>query len=202
MQLLVLRSTVMSSLLTSILVFPILANAPYILDVWLKEVPAYTIIFTQLVLINGLIDCTNGPTIAAALATGKIRRYQLIVGTLIMLNLPISYTALLLGAEPQATMMISIMLSIVTALIRAWLLRSMLSFSFVRYLLMFARLVIASLLISVLIYFTVYNRADSMLTFFVCSAFAALLVMVVYLDVAFSRSDVKAIIKLIRKKKL
>jgi hypothetical protein len=201
MQQLVLRSTVMSSLLTSLLVFPILANTPYLLGVWLKEVPDYTVIFTQLVLVNGLIDCTNGPTIAAALATGKIRRYQLIVGTLIMLNLPLSYTALLLGAEPQTTMMISITLSIVTALIRAWLLRSMLGFSFMRYLLMFARLVAASLLIAAIIYKTMYNWADSLLAFFVCSALAALLTIIVYLVVALSRSDVKAIIKLIRKKK-
>ena len=201
MQQLVLRSTVMSSLLTSILVFPILANTPYLLGVWLKEVPDYTVIFTQLVLVNGLIDCTNGPTIAAALAMGKIRRYQLIVGTLIMLNLPLSYTALLLGAEPQTTMMISITLSIVTALIRAWLLRSMLGFSFMRYLLMFARLIIASLLITFIIYVTVYNRADSLLTFVVFSALAALLVVVIYLIVAFSRSDVKAIVKLIKRKK-
>ena len=201
MQLLVLRSTVMSSLLTSVLVFPILANTPYLLGVWLKEVPEYTVIFTQLVLVNGLIDCTNGPTIAAALATGKIRRYQLIVGTLIMLNLPLSYTALQLGAEPQATMMISILLSLVTALIRAWLLRSMLGFSFMRYLLMFARLVAASLLIAAIIYITMYNRADSLLAFFGCSALAALLTIAVYLVVAFSRNDVKAIIKMIRKKK-
>ena len=201
MQQLVLRSTVMSSLLTSILVFPILANTPYLLGVWLKEVPNYTVVFTQLVLINGLIDCTNGPTIAAALATGKIRRYQLIVGTLIMLNLPISYTALLMGAEPQVTMMISIMLSIVTALVRAWLLRSMLGFSFMRYLLMFARLVAASLLIAAIIYKTMYNWADSLLAFFVYSALAAMLVVVIYLIVAFSRSDVKAIMKLIKRKK-
>ena len=118
-----------------------------------------------------------------------------------MLNLPFSYTALLLGAEPQATMMISIMLSIVTALIRAWLLRSMLGFSFLRYLLMFARLVIASLLITFIIYMTVYNRADNLLYFFVFSSFAVLLVVVVYLIVAFNRSDVKAIMKLIKRKK-
>lgn len=201
MQLLVLRSTVMSSLLTSLLVFPILANTPCLLGLWLKQVPDYTVVFTQLVLVNGLIDCTNGPTIAAALATGKIRRYQLIVGTLIMLNLPISYMALRFGAEPQVTMLISITLSVVTALLRAWLLRDMLDFSFQRYLLMFTRLIIASLLTALILYVTAYDRADSLLTFIAYSAFAALLVVVVFLAVAFSRSDVKAIKKLIIRRK-
>ena len=70
-----------------------------------------------------------------------------------------------------------------------------------RYLLMFARLIIASLLITFIIYVTVYNRADSLLTFVVFSALAALLVVVIYLIVAFSRSDVKAIVKLIKRKK-
>ena len=46
-----------------------------------------------------------------------------------------------------------------------------------------------------------YNRADSLLAFFGCSALAALLTIAVYLVVAFSRNDVKAIIKMIRKKK-
>ena len=73
---LIFRSTIICAFLISLLVFPILHNTEYILGLWLHEVPEYAVVFTQLVLINGMIDSANGPTIAPALATGRIRNYQ------------------------------------------------------------------------------------------------------------------------------
>ena len=84
-------------------------------------------------MINGLIDSVNGPTAAAMLATGKIRNYELIVGGAIIMNLPISYAVLKLGAEPTATMIVSISISICTAIIRAYLLSRAVDVSFKKY---------------------------------------------------------------------
>lgn len=198
---LVLKSTVLCAFLISLLVFPILANTEYILKLWLKETPVYAIAFTQLVLINGLIDSTNGPTIAAALATGEIKRYQQIVSGLILLNLPISYIALKLGAAPTVTMLVSIALSFVTALVRAWLLRSMLGFPFPKYLLLFGKLTVASLVIWALTRLPfIWQMASSVWTLVLWSALIVTLVTFVYALIVVDREDRISVLNYIQKK--
>ena len=196
---LVLRSSIMCSFLVSILVFPILANTPYILGLWLKSVPDYAVLFTQLVLINGLIDATHGPTIATALATGRIRNYQLVVATLNILNLPVSYVVLKLGAEPTSTIVVSIALSFVSTLVRAYLLKGMMGFPLMRYLLLFMRLTLASVLIWGVIYFTLYNLADSFLMLLLWSVVTVVLVAAIYAALVFDRHDISAIVKMIKR---
>ena len=196
---LILRSTIMCSFLVSILIFPILANTPYILSLWLKKIPDYAILFTQLILINGLIDSTNGPTIASALATGKIRNYQLVVSLLNILNLPVSFAVLKFGADPTSTIIVSIVLSFITALVRAYLLQSMIGFPFKHYLLLFVKLTLASSLIWGVIYFTMYNYAESFGMLLVWSLLTIMLVVTIYTTLVFDRHDLSVIIKMIKR---
>jgi hypothetical protein len=49
--------------------------------------------------------------ITAMLATGNIRRYQLVVGGLQLLNLPVSSVCLKLGAIPEVTVIVAIVIS-------------------------------------------------------------------------------------------
>ena len=197
---LIIRSTIMCSFLVSILIYPILANTPYILELWLKHVPHYAVVFTQLVLINGLIDATNGPTAAAALATGKIWKYELIVGGGILLNLPISYLALKLGAEPFVTMLVSIIISIIVAFLRAYLLSQMIGLPFRRYVIMFSKLAVVSILIVLCVYFTVYDTASNLMELMLCSLAILPLTILFYLTLVFEKNDVRYLMNYIQKK--
>ena len=197
---LIMRSTIICSLLVSILVFPVLANTQYILSIWLHKIPDYAIIFTQLVLINALIDSTNGPTIAPALATGKIRKYQEVVATLIFMNLPISYIALKLGAEPTVTMQVSICLSLITAFARAYMLRPMIGFPFSKYVILFTRLILASLVIWGIIYYLIHNAANNLLLLIIYSVIVVFIVVLVYITMVFDKSDTKYLLKFIKQK--
>ena len=197
---LVLRSTVMSSFLISILVFPILSNTSYILGLWLSDIPDYTIIFTQLVLINGLIDATNGPTAATVLATGKIRKYELIVATCIVMNLPISYVALKFGADVTITMYTSIIISIVTTFNRSYIMCQQLNLSFRKYLFMFSRLVVASFVICILIYISIYNTDENFWSMMCQSFFILLITILSYLLIAFDNDDTKYIMNIVKNK--
>jgi O-antigen/teichoic acid export membrane protein len=194
------RSTIMCSFLVSILIYPVLANTQYVLGIWLHKVPEYAVIFTQLVLINALIDSTNGPTIAPALATGKIRKYQEVVAMLIFMNLPISYIALKLGAEPTVTMQVSIVLSLVTAIARAYMLRSMIGFPFGRYVVLFAKLIVASVGILVVIYYFMHNVANSFMSLIMYSIAVDTIVVLVYLGIVFDKDDVRYLFKFVKNK--
>ena len=90
---------------------PILLETEIILKIWLGNVPDYTVIFTRLAIINVLIDSVSGTLMTGAHASGKIKKYQAIVGGLLLLNLPISYVFLEMGFPPQVTIYISILIS-------------------------------------------------------------------------------------------
>ena len=94
-----------------LLCLPILLNTDIILGLWLKLVPEHSVIFVQLSIIFALSECISYPLITAMLATGNIKKYQIIVGSIQMLNLPISYILLKLGASPDSIFIVAIVLS-------------------------------------------------------------------------------------------
>ncbi len=95
-----------------ILCMPILTNTEYLLHLWLKNVPDHTVLFVQLTLVFALIESVSYTLVTAQLATGKVRNYQLIVGGLQMMNLPVSYVILKLGGVPETILYVAIFFSI------------------------------------------------------------------------------------------
>ena len=108
---LVRKSSRMSFYLLMMLVLPLLLNTDVVLGLWLKEVPAHTAFFVQLFLVFALSESLSNPMITAMLATGRIRNYQLVVGGIQLLNIPVSYIFLRFGAVPEVTVMVAIALS-------------------------------------------------------------------------------------------
>lgn len=66
-----------SSFLLLLIGFPIVVNIPYILDIWLVEVPDYTVTFIRLALFSALINSYNNPFNCLMYATGDIKVYQI-----------------------------------------------------------------------------------------------------------------------------
>ncbi|MGX5025886.1 lipopolysaccharide biosynthesis protein [Enterobacter asburiae] len=62
-----------------------------ILSLWLTDVPPYTVWFVRLMIIVTLIESFSSSLIAGMQATGRIRVYQFVLGTLICVNLPVIY---------------------------------------------------------------------------------------------------------------
>lgn len=122
---LVMKSSRMSFYLLFIIALPILFNTEYLLGLWLKEVPVHTVGFVQLFLIFALSESLSNPLITAQLATGNICTYQLIVGGLQLLNIPVSYFFLKDGAAPEATVAVAILISQVCLVARLLLLKGM-----------------------------------------------------------------------------
>ena len=108
---LVRRSSRLSFCLLYVLALPVIFNAEFLLGIWLKEVPQHAPLFVQLFLIFALSESMSNPMITAMLATGNIRRYQIVVGALQLLNLPVSYVCLKLGAMPEVTVIVAIVIS-------------------------------------------------------------------------------------------
>lgn len=104
---------------------PVIINTHYLLTLWLNTVPEHTVLFVQLVLIFAMSESISGPLITAMLATGEIRNYQIIVGGLQMLNLPISYVLLRSGAIPEIVFVVAILISQCCLMARLYMLKKM-----------------------------------------------------------------------------
>ena len=85
--------------------------------------------FVQLVLVFAMSESISQPLVTAMLATGKIRNYQLVVGGLQMMNLPVSYVLLRMGAVPETVLIVAIAISQCCLAARLLMLRGMIGLS-------------------------------------------------------------------------
>ncbi len=117
-----------------LLCLPIILNSHYILVLWLKLVPEHTVLFVQLILTFAMSESISHPLVTAMLATGRIRNYQLIVGGLQMMNLPVAYLCLYLGAIPESVVIVAIVISQCCLAARLYMLRGMIDLNIKSYL--------------------------------------------------------------------
>ena len=101
-----------SSYLMLFLTLPLILEMGTVLQMWLKVVPQYTETFARLQLVDALVISLSQTLVIALLATGKIRNYQLIVGGINLLNMPLSWLLLYLGFPVIVTYIVSISLNI------------------------------------------------------------------------------------------
>lgn len=116
-----------------LLALPIILTTPYLMHLWLDLVPDHAVNFARLVLIFTMCESLSGPLITVMLATGKIRNYQLLVGGIQTLNLPVSYIFLKSGAPSESVFIIAIILSLCCDIARLFMLRSMVGLSIRQY---------------------------------------------------------------------
>lgn len=126
---LIFQSTKFSFYIVLFIALPILMTTPYLLELWLKQVPYYTVIFVRLTIIFVMSETLAQSLITAMLATGNIRNYQLVVGTCSMLNFPISMLCFYLGAPPECVFVVAIIISILCEMFRLIMLRKMIGIS-------------------------------------------------------------------------
>ena len=100
---------------------PLFFQADYILSVWLTDVPEYTIIFVNLILLSGIVDSLSKALITYIKATGNVKWYQIIQGGFYILTLPVIYVFLKLGHSPISSMMIILVFTVVGTFLRLYL---------------------------------------------------------------------------------
>ena len=136
-----------------LLSLPLLVNTHYILMLWLKIVPEHAVLFVQLALILSMCESISSPLITAMLATGRIRNYQIVVGGLQMMNLPISFMLLRIGCIPETVMIVAICISQCCLAARLYMLRRLIGLSAKQYLRkVYLNIVIVSLVAAIIPY--------------------------------------------------
>lgn len=173
-----------------LLCLPIMLNTHYILVIWLKLVPEHTVLFVQLVILFTLSESISGPLVTAMLATGKIRDYQLLVGGLQMMNLPIAYICLYWGAIPESVIIVAIVISQCCLVARLYMLRKMIGLK-VRYYLthVYLNVIIVSVLSSIIPVIIIDNFSETFSALLFTSLIAILSTIFVELYIGCSKKE-------------
>ncbi len=120
---LIFKSSKFSYYLLFLITLPLLVNCSFFLHIWLGNVPNYAVEFSQLMIIFLLFDAISGPLWISVQATGRIKKYQLLMAFMIALNLPLSYILLYMGCSPIYVFVGRVIINIMTLLVRIIYLR-------------------------------------------------------------------------------
>ncbi|MDE6040067.1 MAG: lipopolysaccharide biosynthesis protein [Muribaculaceae bacterium] len=123
-EMLIISGCKISFYLLLILSFPILIATEPILKIWLGSYPHYTPIFIQLVIVISLIESFTYSIGAGVRATGRVKIYEITVGGVQLLNLPIAYILLRNGLPPQSVFFTIAMIALVALFIRLGILKN------------------------------------------------------------------------------
>ena len=137
-------------ILMFIFTLPLVLEMPYILDLWLKNPPEETVMFTRLALIDSLITSVSLPLMTTVRATGKVKVYELTLGSILIISFFVSWIVLYMGAKAYYVMVVAIIATVLMLIARLFLLKRTLEFPIAEYL----RKVILPLLVMSLISFS------------------------------------------------
>ena len=98
---------------------PLMLEAPLVLEWWLGIVPDHTINFLRLILCSSMLITLSNPLVVAVHATGKIKKFQIIEGTMLLSIVPIAYILLkLFDISPEYVFCIHIVVESCTQYVR------------------------------------------------------------------------------------
>ncbi len=184
------RSARFSFYLLFFLSLPVLFETEFILTVWLKTVPDDTVIFLRIMICTSLIYTLANPLIIANQATGKVRKYQIVCGSILLLILPVSYVCLKLGCPAYSVFIVHFVMESIAQLARMIMLRPLIGIRIADYIKNIYVRVVAVVALSVLVPFVVYeNMDDTVARFFVMCLICVLSVGTVVYTVGLSKNE-------------
>ena len=110
----------MSFFLLAFMGVPVLVEMPYILNLWLKDVPEYTVIFCRLLLLRNLIEQLTIPLTTSIKAVGNIKGFQIASTLLNIVPLCLAFVFFKWGYAPYSLYLIFIGYSIVNGILILW----------------------------------------------------------------------------------
>lgn len=126
---LIYRSSKFSYFLIFSISLPVIIETPFILKVWLNNVPENSVIFLRLMVCTSWISSISNPLINAAQTTGNIRKYQTVIGTMLIMILPISYLCLKIGFPAYSVFVVHLIIECLAQVVRLFIIKPMIDLS-------------------------------------------------------------------------
>ena len=140
-----------------IFILPLLFNTEFILFMWLKTVPEYTVWFVRITLCITLLEALSNPLMIANQAVGKVKIYQSIVGGTLLLIVPIAYLVLKLGGNPTTVFIVQLIVALIATFLRIVIVSRMIDLSLNQY---FSKVICRITLVFTISLLTTYGIAS------------------------------------------
>ncbi len=180
---------------------PIIFEMKYILTLWLKEIPPYTIIFCQLLLISSLINMFTIGIQTGLQAIGKVKLYLSFTGSLILLNLPLAWIILSMDYPPYAVIVASLIIELFASCLRLYFAKKYYDINISKYLKeVFLRTLIPTLLTVFITWFFVALLNEGLLRFMITTAISSVIFVLLVFISGFEIAERKRLLEFIRLK--
>lgn len=103
-----------------LLAVPLLCETQYVLDVWLKDVPEYTVLFCQMCILLQMISKFTWQISNAVRAVGRIKEMQIVNSILAFTGVIIGYFVFKAGAGPISIYIIEIIIGVIYAFVNLY----------------------------------------------------------------------------------
>ncbi len=117
----------------SLVAIPVFFQLPFLLQLWLGEVPDQTVQFVRLIIIFGQVMLLSAGLQTVFNAIGKVKMYNIWVSSILILNLPIAYILFKLNFPSQTIIIVGIVLEFISLAVRLYLLKQFIHFSMVQF---------------------------------------------------------------------
>ena len=131
---LIYKSVRLTFCLLIMICLPLIVEASTVLGLWLVEVPQGSATFLRLLLIILTIHQSSNALVTAVAATGKIKRYEIIMGVLMLTIVPISYVVLRMGGAPWSVFVVFLAVVIVAFFLNLYIILPMIQLKLKDYL--------------------------------------------------------------------
>ena len=130
---LILQSSKFSSFLLLFIIIPLGMEMETVLNLWLKNVPNYALLFTRILLCVSLVDALANPMMVGAAATGRIKKYHIAVGGTLLCVLPLAFVGRR-WFDYEIVFEIQLLVAVVAQIVRMKICRTLYGFSSVSFL--------------------------------------------------------------------
>ena len=114
------KASRISYFLLLVVCIPMIANINQILVIWLKIVPDYCGIFCSLLLITTLINSISGPLWMSIFASGNIKRYQVLLSIVYLLQIPAILVCFAIDLPPYYAIVVKVVAACAILLLRLY----------------------------------------------------------------------------------
>ena len=114
-------SSTYSYYLMLLLSLPIILVAEPLLQLWLGQVPEYSVVFLQLALVSSLVTSMNDSFYTALCAVGKLRFNSIACASVSICAIPVAYVMFKIGFSPVAVVVVVLVTdTIISVIIKPW----------------------------------------------------------------------------------
>ena len=145
---------------------PLIVEAEFVLGIWLKDVPEFTVLFVRWTALVVLAEVLSLTMLRANAASGKIRKYQLVVGGVNMTIFPISWLCFHLGMSAVASYIVHFIIYFINIFVRIRMMHGILPITYKDFISkVFAKVIPVSLLAATPMLFLSMYMEDSWIRF-------------------------------------